>query len=69
MGFSLINHPFGGTSIVGNPHMEVSVGTKKKMDGFWNRDFLPFSNEDDDWGRPYDETETSNVGMGEVTLW
>ena len=42
--------------------MEVSVGTQKNMDGFWNRDSLPFSNEDDDWGQPYDETETSNVG-------
>ena len=25
-GFSLINHPFGGTSLYGNPHMSDSLG-------------------------------------------
>ena len=36
IGFSLINHPFWGTTIFGNTHMAIEVATKRigvKIDG------------------------------------
>ena len=40
MGFSIINHPFGGTPISGNPHMqevqEVNTAAQTRFCSLWN---------------------------------